>query len=81
MGAFHAYDIRGVYNKDFDKYDAYKIGYHLVELLQTDRILVGRDVRTSYKIFEYCNGINDAGADVSNYSHANGVLLHSEIRF
>lgn len=28
MGAFHAYDIRGIYNKDFNKDDAYKIGYH-----------------------------------------------------
>ena len=31
MGAFHAYDIRGVYNKDFDKDTAYKVGYFLPE--------------------------------------------------
>jgi phosphomannomutase len=30
MGAFHAYDIRGIYNKDFNKDDAYKIGFFLV---------------------------------------------------
>ena len=29
MGAFHAYDIRGVYNVDFDKHTAYKVGYFL----------------------------------------------------
>jgi len=66
MGAFHAYDIRGIYNKDFDKNDAYKIGYHLVGLLKTDKVLVGRDVRTSSpEIFDFlCRGITDAGADV-----------------
>ena len=78
MGAFHAYDIRGVYNKDFDKFDAYKIGYHLVELLHTDRILVGRDVRTSSpEIFEYlCNGINDAGADVYDIGLATTPMVY-----
>lgn len=78
MGAFHAYDIRGVYNKDFDKFDAYKIGYHLVELLHTERILVGRDVRTSSpEIFEYlCNGINDAGADVYDIGLATTPMVY-----
>ena len=33
MGAFHAYDIRGVYGKDFDKETAYKIGYFIPRLL------------------------------------------------
>ncbi len=66
MKAFHAYDIRGVYNEDFNKEDAYKIGFFLPELLSTKRILIGRDVRTSSpEIFEYLsNGIKDAGADV-----------------
>ena len=26
MGAFHAYDIRGIYGKDWDRETAYKIG-------------------------------------------------------
>ena len=34
MGAFHAYDIRGIYNVDFDKHVAYKVGYFLPELLK-----------------------------------------------
>ena len=37
MGAFHAYDIRGIYNVDFDKTTAYKVGYFLPELLQADK--------------------------------------------
>lgn len=66
MGAFHAYDIRGVYNVDFDKEIAYKVGYFLPELLSSDKVLVGRDCRTSSdEIHEYLvKGITDAGADV-----------------
>ncbi|MCM1502417.1 MAG: phosphomannomutase/phosphoglucomutase [Bacteroidales bacterium] len=66
MGAFHAYDIRGVYNVDFDKETAYKVGYFLPELLQTDKVLVGRDCRVSSdEIHDYLlKGLADAGADV-----------------
>lgn len=66
MGAFHAYDIRGIYNVDFDKTTAYKVGYFLPRLLSADKVLVGRDCRTSSEeIHEYLiKGITDAGADV-----------------
>ena len=66
MGAFHAYDIRGVYNVDFDKETAYKVGYFIPELLSADKVLVGRDARVSSpEIHEYLlKGITDAGADV-----------------
>ena len=66
MGAFHAYDIRGVYNVDFDKDVAYKVGYFIPELLAADKVLVGRDARVSSpEIHEYLlKGSTDAGADV-----------------
>jgi len=66
MGAFHAYDIRGIYNIDFDKDVVYKVGFFLPELLKTDKVLIGRDVRdSSPEIREYLiAGITDAGADV-----------------
>ena len=66
MGAFHAYDIRGVYNVDFDKDVVYKVGYFLPELLSADKVLVGRDGRVSSpEIHDYLiKGITDAGADV-----------------
>lgn len=66
MGAFHAYDIRGVYNIDFNKDDVYKIGFYLSDLLESNSVLVGRDVRVSSpEIFEYLvKGITDSGADV-----------------
>ncbi len=66
MGAFHAYDIRGIYNVDFDRDVAYKVGYFLPELLDADKVLVGRDARVSSdEIHEYLlKGLTDAGADV-----------------
>ncbi|PKO97196.1 MAG: phosphomannomutase/phosphoglucomutase [Bacteroidetes bacterium HGW-Bacteroidetes-7] len=66
MGAFHAYDIRGVYNRDFNKETVYKIGFFLPELLDSKKVLIGRDVRdSSPEIREYLiAGITDAGADV-----------------
>ena len=66
--AFKAYDIRGIYNKDFDKADAYKIGYFLPGLLNADSVLVGRDMRhSSNEIFEaLARGISDSGAEVKD---------------
>ena len=66
MGAFQAYDIRGIYNVDFDKETAYKVGYFIPELLSADKVLVGRDARVSSdEIHEYLlKGLTDAGADV-----------------
>lgn len=66
MGAFHAYDIRGIYGKDFDRTTAYKVGYFLPELLKADKVLVGRDCRVSSPEIHdaLTEGILDAGADV-----------------
>ncbi|HKK10655.1 MAG TPA: hypothetical protein VJ939_07440, partial [Bacteroidales bacterium] len=66
--AFKAYDIRGIYNKDFNKEDVYKIGFFLPGLLKATNVLVGRDVReSSTEVFEALSqGITDAGADVSD---------------
>jgi phosphomannomutase len=68
MNAFKAYDIRGIYNTDFNKNDVYRIGYFLPSLLKTNKVLVGRDVReSSPEIYEFlCKGITDSGADVYN---------------
>ena len=66
MNAFHAYDIRGIYNTDFNKSDAYKIGFFLQALLKAKKVLVGRDARiSSPEIFSYLSsGLTDAGAEV-----------------
>ena len=78
MGAFHAYDIRGIYNKDFDKSVAYKVGFFLPELLDARRVLIGRDVRVSSpEIREYLvKGITDAGADVVDMGLATTPMVY-----
>ncbi|MBW6490229.1 MAG: phosphomannomutase/phosphoglucomutase [Lentimicrobium sp.] len=65
--AFKAYDIRGIYNIDFDGNDVYKIGFFLPTILNAETVLVGHDVRTSSpEILEFlCKGITDSGADVN----------------
>lgn len=66
MGAFHAYDIRGIYGKDFDAATAYKVGYFIPELLGASKVLVGRDCRVSSPEIHAAviKGVCDAGADV-----------------
>lgn len=66
MGAFHAYDIRGVYNVDWDRDTAYKVAYFLPELLGTDKVLLGHDCRVSSDEIHDAAvaGLTDAGADV-----------------
>lgn len=78
MGAFHAYDIRGIYNVDFDKETAYKVGYFIPELLGADKVLVGRDGRVSSpEIHDYLlEGITDAGADVYDLGLASTPLVY-----
>jgi phosphomannomutase len=78
MGAFHAYDIRGIYNVDFDKDVAYKVGYFLPELLKADKVLVGRDCRLSgQEIHDYLiKGITDAGADVDDIGYSSTPLVY-----
>lgn len=78
MGAFHAYDIRGIYNVDFDKTTAYKVGYFLPELLGADKVLVGRDCRLSgQEVHDYLiKGITDAGADVDDIGFSSTPLVY-----
>ena len=66
MGAFHAYDIRGVWGKDWNLDIAYKVGYFIPIFLKTNKVLVGRDCRVSSDEIHdaVLRGINDAGADV-----------------
>ena len=91
MGAFHAYDIRGIYNVDFDKDTVYKVGAFLPSLLGADKVLVGRDCRVSSdEIHEYLlRGITDAGADVYDIgfdctqitiSNAKDIISYDTIR-
>ena len=67
MGAFHAYDIRGIYNVDFDKDIAYKVGYFIPQLLEADKVL----------IHDYLlKGITDAGADVYDIGRSTTPMVY-----
>ena len=78
MGAFHAYDIRGVYGKDFDRTTAYKVGYFLPELLGAADVLVGRDCRVSSQEIHdaLVEGICDAGADVTDIGLSSTPMVY-----
>jgi len=78
MGAFHAYDIRGVWGKDWDLDIAYKVGYFIPALLKADKVLVGRDCRVSSDEIHdaVIRGINDAGADVYDIGLSSTPLVY-----
>lgn len=63
---FKAYDIRGVYPGEVNEEAAYKIGRAIVAFLKCERIVAGRDMRSSSPaLFEsLLKGITDQGADV-----------------
>ena len=78
MGAFHAYDVRGIYGVDFDAATAYKIGYFIPELLGAGKVLVGRDCRESgAEIHDaLVKGICDAGADVADIGLSSTPMVY-----
>jgi phosphomannomutase len=78
VSSFKAYDIRGIYNKDFDKETVYKVGFFLKKLLNYDVVVIGRDVRlSSDEIFaSLCDGITDSGCDVWDIGLATTPMVY-----
>ncbi|MCL1909432.1 MAG: phosphomannomutase/phosphoglucomutase, partial [Kiritimatiellaeota bacterium] len=66
MNAFHAYDIRGVWNVDFNADTVYQIGRAIPQVLNAKTVVVGRDARLSSPVIfdKLCAGLNAAGAEV-----------------
>ena len=66
MGVFNSNDIRGVFNKEWDADTAYSIGVVLGSVIDAEKIVVGRDSRTtSQTVFDsLTKGITSAGKDV-----------------
>ncbi|MBQ0093810.1 MAG: phosphomannomutase/phosphoglucomutase [Bacteroidales bacterium] len=77
-GAFHAYDIRGVYGQDFDAAVAYKVGYFIPSLLGAGEVLVGRDCRVSSQEIHdaLVRGITDSGADVCDIGLSSTPMVY-----
>jgi len=63
---FKAYDIRGLYPREIDDDDAYRIARAFVSALGCKRVVVGHDMRESAPDFESATirGLIDQGADV-----------------
>lgn len=78
MSVFKAYDIRGIYGREFTREDVYRIGYFLPGLLKANTVLVGRDVRASSEevFLALCKGITDAGADVVSAGLATTPMVY-----
>ncbi|MEN8207736.1 MAG: phosphomannomutase/phosphoglucomutase [Candidatus Fermentibacteria bacterium] len=78
MKAFKAYDIRGVYGRDFDGETVYRIGFFLPGLLKADKVLVGYDCRESTPdvLSSLVRGITDSGADVYDVGLATTPMVY-----
>lgn len=78
MSIYKAYDIRGVFGREFDEGTAYRIGRCLPELLHARRVLVGRDVRRSSPVLIEAlgRGLLEAGADVDDMGLATTPMVY-----
>ncbi len=80
MNPFKAYDIRGVYNVDFNAETVYRIGRELPDLLDAKIILIGRDARLSSPEIhrELIRGITESGCDVHDAGLATTPMVYYE---
>ena len=78
MKAFKAYDIRGEWGTDLNEDIAYRIGYFLPDILDTDTYLVGRDMRISSDTFfeALTHGLIDRGRNVDDIGLATTPLVY-----
>ncbi len=78
MSAFKAYDIRGIYGQDITEDLGYRIGYFLPRLLNTDHVVVGRDIRLSSPSLHdaLVKGITDSGKDVWDLGLATTPMVY-----
>jgi phosphomannomutase len=63
---FRAYDIRGIYGKDFDESFAFELGNKLASYFKKGKVIIGRDGRETSDELERAviDGARDGGADV-----------------
>ncbi|HEX2267035.1 MAG TPA: phosphomannomutase/phosphoglucomutase, partial [Actinomycetota bacterium] len=65
---FKAYDVRGVYPDEFDEDAAFRIGRAFAAWTRSDRIILGRDCRTSSPALSsaFADGVKTSGAGVAD---------------
>lgn len=78
MGLFKAYDIRGVYGKDFDESFAEILGYYIMKFTGAKKVIVGFDSRLSgQKLFKkLTHAITNSGVDVVNIGLTSRPMLN-----
>ena len=75
---FKAYDVRGVYPDEFDEDAAFRIGRAFAAWTRSDRILLGRDCRTSSPALSsaFADGVTASEAGVIDMGLATTDLLY-----
>ena len=75
---FKAYDIRGVYPEQLDEDAARRIGSAFARFAESDRIAVGRDMRTSSPSLAaaFIEGANGAGVSVTDVGEVSTDALY-----
>ena len=75
---FKAYDVRGVYPDQFDEDAAFRIGRAFAAWTRSDRILLGRDCRTSSPALSsaFTDGVTSSGTGVVDMGLATTDLLY-----
>ncbi|MDD5708103.1 MAG: phosphomannomutase/phosphoglucomutase [Kiritimatiellae bacterium] len=78
MSIYKAYDIRGVFGRDFDAETVHRIGRWLPEIVPARRALVGRDARASSPAIceALCRGLTEAGCDVDDMGLATTPMVY-----
>jgi phosphomannomutase len=80
-GIFKAYDIRGAYPGELDEDLATRIGLSFVKLIKAERIVVGRDMRSSASSLAsaFIRGAVAAGAEVADVGMTSTPQLYFAI--
>ncbi len=67
MSIFKAYDVRGIYNKEFSDEKAYLIGYYLAKMKNIKECKIAHDSRISHKSLSVAlmKGLTDANVEVT----------------
>lgn len=75
---FKAYDVRGLYPQQLDEDGATRIGHAFARWVGSDRIVVGRDMRTSSPqlVTAFCGGAGAAGATVVDLGEVSTDALY-----
>lgn len=75
---FRAYDIRGLYGKDFTPYDFYTIAQAYARVIRPRTVVVGHDVRESSPALaqQVVEGLTDAGVDVFSIGEISTDMLY-----